>query len=267
MARPNLIIFSDLDGTLLDHQNYSWEAAKPALERVQESGIPVVLSSSKTAAEVRALRAELGNEEPYIVENGAAVVLPGPWLGAEEDRVVNFGASREVVLSVLQRLRDGGARFQGFADMSVEQLAQCAGLDRATASLAKERHGTEPLLWQGTAAQLQAFEAELAEENLRLVQGGRFFHAMGRFDKADGARFLLSKYRERYGPAPLASIALGDSPNDQRMLETADIPVVIRGVNSDQVQLSARRHAMRSIKPGPAGWNDCVLNILCEYGY
>jgi mannosyl-3-phosphoglycerate phosphatase len=89
---------------------------------------------------------------------------------------------------------------------------------------------------------------------------------MGQFDKADGARFLLGKYRERFGYKPV-SIALGDSPNDQRLLESADIAVVIRGVNSDQVLLSARRHAMRSIKPGPAGWNDCVLNLLFEYGY
>lgn len=267
MARSQLIIFTDLDGTLLDHQTYSWQAAKPALARINAAAIPLVLSSSKTAAEIRALRVELGNKEPYIVENGAAVILPADWLGSAEDRVVNFGASREVVLSVLQRLREAGAQFQGFADMSVEELAEATGLDLAAAALAQQRHGTEPVLWQGTEAELQAFEADLETENLRLAQGGRFLHVMGRFDKADGARFLLGKYRERYGPDRLVSIALGDSPNDQRMLESADIAVVIRGVNSELVTLSARRHAMRSLKPGPEGWNDCVLNLLFEYDH
>jgi mannosyl-3-phosphoglycerate phosphatase len=51
------------------------------------------------------------------------------------------------------------------------------------------------------------------------------------------------------------------------MLEAADIPVVIRGVNSEQVQLPSAKHAMRSLKPGPEGWNECVLNLLFEYGY
>ncbi|WP_330217917.1 hypothetical protein [Marinobacter similis] len=104
-------------------------------------------------------------------------------------------------------------------------------------------------------------------EKLRLVQGGRFYHAMGVFDKADGAHFLLGKYREHYGEQPVVAIALGDSPNDQQMLESADIPVVIRGVHSDDVQLPSAKHAMRSLKPGPDGWNECVLNLLFEYGY
>jgi len=266
MEYPQLIIFTDLDGTLLDHDTYSWQAARPALDRIRAAGIPLVLNSSKTAAEIESLRKELDNHEPYIVENSAAVVLPATWQGADEDKVVHFGASREVLLSVLQRLREDGASFLGFADMSVEQLVEYTGLAPDMAVRAQQRHGTEPLLWQGSEEELKAFEAALAEENLRLVQGGRFFHVMGQFDKADGARFLLGKYRERFGYKPV-SIALGDSPNDQRLLESADIAVVIRGVNSDQVLLSARRHAMRSIKPGPAGWNDCVLNLLFEYGY
>jgi len=267
MEQTRLIIFTDLDGTLLDHNTYSWQPAKPALDRLKSANIPVILSSSKTAAEIQALRLELDNHDPYIVENGAAVVLPASWLGAETDRVVNFGASREVLLSVLKRLREDGAKFQGFADMSVKQLVEYTGLSEEAAVRARQRHGTEPVLWQGSESELKAFKASLAEENLRLVAGGRFFHVMGQFDKADGARFLLGKYRERYGKRPLVSIALGDSPNDQRMLESADIAVVVRGVNSDQVVLSARRHAMRSLKPGPAGWNDCVLNLLFEYGY
>ena len=266
MEHPQLIIFTDLDGTLLDHDTYCWQAAKPALDRVRAAGIPLVLNSSKTAAEIQALRKELDNRDPYIVENGAAVVLPALWLGVDDDKVVHFGASREVLLSVLQRLREDGASFLGLADMSVEQLVEHTGLAPEMAVRAQQRHGTEPLLWQGTEEELNAVEAALAEENLRLVRGGRFFHVMGQFDKADGARFLLGKYRERFGDKPV-SIALGDSPNDQRLLESADIAVVIRGVNSDQVILSARRHAMRSIKPGPAGWNDCVLNLLFEYGY
>ena len=55
MAKPRLIIFSDLDGTLLDHNNYDWSAAKPAMERLSASDIPVVLNSSKTISEIRAL--------------------------------------------------------------------------------------------------------------------------------------------------------------------------------------------------------------------
>ncbi len=267
MPRPMLVVFSDLDGTLLDHRSYRWQAAEPALTRLAAAGIPLVLNSSKTASEIRQIRRELGNTAPYIVENGAAAVIPPGTFGNGEEQVVNFGASRTEVLEVLARLRTQGARFQGFADLSAAGVAQITGLDEAAAGRAKQRLGTEPLIWEGSDQELKEFEAALEAENLRLVRGGRFWHAMGNFDKADGARFLLGKYRECYGEQPVIAIALGDSPNDQQMLEMADIPVVILGVNSDQVQLPATRRAMRSLRPGPEGWNECVLNLLLEYGY
>jgi mannosyl-3-phosphoglycerate phosphatase len=271
MARPHLIIFSDLDGTLLDHDDYRWQAAGPALDRLKAARIPLVLNSSKTMAEIRALRDELGNTDPFIVENGAAVVIPPHAFGNAEEEVVNFGATRERVLEVLDAQREKGARFRGFANMSGDELAAETGLDPAAAGRAKERLGTEPLIWKGTDEELVHFEEALGAAQLRLVPGGRFLHAMGIFDKADGARFLLNKYkehyREQYGDEPVLAIALGDSPNDQQMLESADIPVVIRGVKSDEVILPSAKHAMRSLKPGPEGWNECVLNLLVEYGY
>ena len=49
-----LIVFTDLDGTLLDHDDYSFEAARPALAKLETLNIPVILTTSKTATEVSA---------------------------------------------------------------------------------------------------------------------------------------------------------------------------------------------------------------------
>jgi mannosyl-3-phosphoglycerate phosphatase len=76
-----LLVFSDLDGTLLDHDTYSFETARPALAELKERGIPLVLATSKTRAETESVRSALGNRHPFVVENGGAVYTR------------NFGAS------------------------------------------------------------------------------------------------------------------------------------------------------------------------------
>ena len=70
------LVVTDLDGTLLDHDSYSHEAAQGALSLLEQLRIPVVFATSKTRAEVLALREELGNTDPFIAENGAAVLIP-----------------------------------------------------------------------------------------------------------------------------------------------------------------------------------------------
>ena len=76
-----LIIFTDLDGTLLDLDTYSFKKAKPALklikkENKKEKNIAVVPCTSKTAEETKFYLKKLKIKEPFIVENGGAIYIP-----------------------------------------------------------------------------------------------------------------------------------------------------------------------------------------------
>ena len=57
--KPRLLVFTDLDGSLLDHHTYRWDAAADALRLLQEADIPVILASSKTRAEMLPLQSAL----------------------------------------------------------------------------------------------------------------------------------------------------------------------------------------------------------------
>ena len=59
-ARPTMLVFTDLDGTLLDHNDYGYGPALPALTELKARDIPLVLASSKTAAEIAPLHHDLG---------------------------------------------------------------------------------------------------------------------------------------------------------------------------------------------------------------
>ena len=98
-----------------------------------------------------------------------------------------------------------------------------------------------------------------------MLAGGRFFHVMGQFDKADAMAQLARRYRTRWPDRNWQTVALGDSPNDQAMLAGADLAVVLAGPGANRIELPPGHRVIRSQQPGPLGWNQCVLDILQSY--
>lgn len=250
-----LVVFSDLDGTLLDHGNYSFEPARPALAALAERNIPLILATSKTAAEVALLHRALDlGDWPAIVENGAGLFRPGK---AATD-TARYDALRAVLDALPPDLRSG---FTGFGDMSDAEVARITGLPLQDAALARRRQHSEPGLWQGDDTTREAFLSALAEKGIAARSGGRFLTLSHGRTKADGLREIASAL----GAA--RTLALGDAPNDTDMLQAADMGVIIRndhGPGIPPLPGEVKGTIRRSTLPGPQGWASEVLRILNE---
>lgn len=120
-------VITDLDGTLLDHETYSWEGAEPALDLLRQRGIPVVLCTSKTWAETRRLAERMGISGPAIVENGSAVRFG-------DERVV-LGTPRARVLEAFREMQAVCQDLRGMSDMDVDEVARRTGLPREVAAV------------------------------------------------------------------------------------------------------------------------------------
>jgi HAD superfamily hydrolase (TIGR01484 family) len=70
------LVFSDLDGTFLDHDTYSYEKAKNSLELIKKREIPLIFCTSKTRREIEYWREKIGNKDPFISENGGGIFIP-----------------------------------------------------------------------------------------------------------------------------------------------------------------------------------------------
>ena len=236
---PDTIIFSDLDGTLLDAADYSFAPAAPALDLIRARGIPLVLCSSKTRAEIEALRRRLDNAHPFIAENGGGIFVPRGYFAEEFEadafgdyRLIRLGMSYGEIRKRFVRLRERlGARMRGFADMTDDEVAALTGLPRGEARLAKQRDFDEAFVFDGTAG--ETFLRAIGDAGLHWTQG-RFFHIMGDHDKGRAVHLLQSLYRREFGA--VTSIGLGDSLNDLPMLAAVDRPVLVR-----RPEVAARR--------------------------
>jgi len=243
------MVVTDLDGTLLDHDDYSWQPAAKAIACLREHEVPLVLASSKTLAEMRQLAKELEIHNPMIVENGAAVAWP-----AEDDyRIETMGRPREQLIQVIHQLREeNGWQFSGFADWSADEVAEDCGLDLDRAKQALQRHGTEPLVWEDSENAYAQFLAEIEAQDLRAVRGGRYIHVMGQFDKVDGLNLVVDAFGKARATQPRI-LAFGDSPNDEAMLCAADVAVRIRSRESSEMKVQAPL-LLQPKQPGPYGW-------------
>ena len=269
MGKP--VIFTDLDGTLLDCVTYSFEPALPALRLIGEMDIPIVFCSSKTRDEIECCRRNLGNGHPFITENGGGIVIPAGYFDPRifpvhttivrenECLVIRLGASYPALRRAIRELRSEGFRITGFGDMSVAEVAELTKLPRDQARLAKRRDYDEPFLFDGNEVETIKFEKAVRAKGFSLTRGS-FFHLLGDSDKGKAVALLIGFFRQKYGE--ISSIAVGDGPNDIPMLELVDHPILVRKPDGNHDSRVDIPRLIRAEGIGPEGWNSALLGLL-----
>lgn len=269
------LIFTDLDGTLMDHFTYSSSAAYPAINYCHELEIPIIPTTSKTFAELVEIRRQLNLDGPFIVENGAAVYIPKHInLGLDsqcEDKgdywCYSLAPKRAKWLGIVSQLEtEFATEFTHFEAMTTLELTAATGLTFPASKLAKQREYGEPILWQGTTERREIFVKRAEELGAQPIFGGRFIHITGITDKAHAMQWLIGQYQRQYKDKTFASIALGDGPNDITMLEQADYACQVRSPIHPFPSLarSSSVPIYQSTLAGPAGWNEYITTQILK---
>jgi len=264
----DMIVFTDLDGCLLNHDDYSFEDAREAIGRLNREGIPVIMTTSKTKSEVKELRKELGIGDPFIVENGGAIHLPdmrryaasASRPGGDGKITICLGKSYAYIRDFVKKI---AKRFgvRGFGDMTEEEIASFSNLSVASARRAKEREYTEPFLLD----QRKSIDrlGELAKaEGIKIVRGGRYFHFMSVHQDKGKAVLLTEEVFRRTTGRTYFTIGLGDSPNDYPMLSSVDIPILIPHAETTSVPPLTLPNLVRATHSGSRGWSEAVNMVI-----
>ena len=249
-----LLIFSDLDATLLDHNTYSFKEALPALQLIRKRKIPLILSSSKTYNEMMVIRKELNNHDPFIYENGSGIYF--------EDNKVSLGTSHSEISNLLQDLKKRFS-FISFYDLGPEGIQKETGLDIYASERAYRREFTEPLIWKDSTQNLIIFKQLLQQNNLTAAQGGRFLTISSPKNKGDALLWVKKRY-ESIAKVKITTIGLGDSENDINMLDCADNAIIVRHPKKLPPNINGHASLIITDAIGPKGWNEAIINILDE---
>lgn len=259
------MVFADLDGTVLDHHDYSHDVSRKACLRLEQEGAILCFVSSKTKAEIEHFRRLLHNRNPYICENGGAVMIPVEKNGGRV-RILALGSPHAKLVSFLKHIRTKhGIRAKGFSEMPVKELARICGLSPRLAKLSKQRLFDEPfILAENQRNRFRAIQRWAKRRGLHCTRGSRFYHILGKSDKGKAVRVLRALLAKRFGR--IKTYAVGDSLNDAPMFRAADRAFLVRkhdGIHDWEI---LRR--IKKVEPeqgiGPQGFVRAANAILQE---
>ncbi len=265
-----LVIYTDLDGTLLDHDTYDFSPALPLIKDLSSKGALIIPVTSKTRAETLFYLEKAGISGPFVVENGGAAYLPptlGDMEGAPPPRdcggshlVKEFGRPVAESLYFLERFCvKNKVENQIFSRLTLKEIVQLTSMNEFQSAMARERSYDLPFILPGSNEEIKTrLEQEALAAGLKLHRGGRFLHLSSNYDKAGAVAWLNSIFAEtRPG---FISIGLGDAENDLEMLAGLDYPWLVRSPDAARTKALAERlpAARVTAAPGPLGWVEAV---------
>lgn len=230
------VIFTDLDGTLLNKNTYSFKAAEHALEIIDNQEIPLIYVSSKTRAEIEKIRKKTNNNHPFISENGGGIYIPIGYFSKSPKlkkykpnkennyNIITLGKSHEKIIEVLNKIKRK-IPLTSFYEMTPSELAKDSDLTINQAKLAKKREYDEPFNLTDKHDEKKIIRL-IKKHKLHFTKGGRHYHILGNNDKGKAVKILIELLKKKYGS--IETIAFGDAKNDKPMLEVVDKGFLIK---------------------------------------
>ncbi len=266
-----ILLYSDVDGTFLDHHTYSYADALNAYHELTDHSIRVIFCSSKTRAEIEDLMSHLPGRNPFIVENGAAIFIPNAFFPNFTNariqgkyQIIELGLPyRQIMIHFHQIQQQFPDAVAGFSNMTDEALSLDAGLTRDQACRAKQREYSEAFKFINPNPDIQRqILAQIETSGLMCTQGGRYFHIHGRHNKGEAVKRVNALFKASLGP--VMTIAIGDSINDLTMLLAVDMPVLVKKPDGSYDREICRQlpHIRKSHGVGPLGWTFIAREII-----
>jgi len=257
------IIFTDLDGTLLDNETYSFEKAKEALRIIKKNNIPLIFCSSKTRAEIEHYREKIHNKGPFISENGGAIFIPKKYFKFkfhfdkknEDYFIIELGIEYNILQEVIKKIKRNNIKISNFGNMAINEISKITNLSIKNVKFAKMRYYDEPFILHDKDKE-KALLKIIKKNKLNYTKGTRFYHLIGKHDKGKAVKILIDLYKKKYNK--IVTYAFGDSKIDFSMLNVVDNAYIVKN-NYNQYYPKKYKKADGI---GPEGFNKEILRIL-----
>jgi mannosyl-3-phosphoglycerate phosphatase len=256
------VFFTDIDGPLIDHNNYCHDGSIRGIEILKEKSIPLIAVSSKTYEEISFLMKKLHLNYSFAFENGSGIAYYSEESG--DYKLELDGPGLDAITAFMPELeRLSGKKLKSIITFSDAEIAGMTGLDINSASMAKKRLATLPFIEEENTllsdSEISDLNEILVEYNFHVTKGGRFNHLIpSDSGKGRAVKKIIEFYKDRFKDEILTAAA-GDSLNDIPMLNSVDYSYVIKKLDGSFINFMSGK-IMNST--GPAGFTEAVSDFI-----
>ena len=263
------IFITDLDGTLLGHDDFGFAVIRDDVLAFLAAGVPIIPNSSKTRAEVSFFCDQLGVRLPFICENGAALVN-ADLLGADGTTLMppSIMAGQPVgrLMSEWVRAVDPELREQCLFIDALDPPRQTAilGLSGDDLARALARQTADPPATMNAKTGFLRLAAQTGKAVFITLEAEQHRKLAGQHDKST-FNSLIRDIHET-GNRASSMIGFGDSENDLAMLCSVDIACVVPRPGAPLLRLhNPPDTVIIAPQPAPEGWifaaNEAVMAV------
>ena len=260
-----VVIFTDLDGSLLHRDTFKFDSIKDYIKSLVSKGVIIIPNSSKTEKEIEKFNEELGLNLPYISENGSSIHGLNLITSNFPDKLV-LSREKEELLKIYENKVPEKLKEKCFqiSKMSKKEKENILGQKDEKLKDALNRKYTLPFLFKGDKNEKYRLIKILNSNSLTLQEGGRVYNLCDNINKVKSMNRVIKILKKTEDK--IKTIAVGDNFNDLEMLRNCDIPCLVFNdkFKLDQININ---NLIFSNKPSPEGWADVIKTALVKFGY
>ena len=270
MESSQILIFTDLDGSLLDHNNFEFREIQDFILKCIKNGIKIIPNTSKTKIEIQVFIDQLGQNLPFIVENGAAIHnlnLIHSKIKINDNSLVFSRSLSEILKQFKKNIpMDFQKRCMFLKDMTSTEQMKILGLNKKYLPFALNRDYSMPLVFDGSREMINEFTRHLKKIGMKLHEGGRIYNICDDCSKGKAMTTLIEMLKNEL-KCKTHTIVVGDSPNDISMLNVCDQPCVIPLPNRKNLSFLKDQKLIRATQTAPKGWEEVVRASLKKINF
>ena len=256
----SILIFTDLDGSLLHRDTFEFDSIATYIRNILSSRCIIIPNSSKTEVEISNFNKELGVDLPNISENGS-VVNGLNIINSNLPEKIILSRDKEEILKVFtktvpQNLKN---KCQMISAMSEDKQMKILGLKKKNLHFALDRKYSIPFIFNGKKEDKKKLTKILKDFKLTLQEGGRVLNLCDNVSKAKSMEKVVKIYKKI--EKNIKIIAVGDNYNDLEMLRSSDIPCLVFNdqFTLDEININ---NCLVSKNSAPEGWSEVIKMAL-----